>query len=337
MKLAKEHHPSEYAIGMGFDKLVECLFNNPESYFYKQLSHDGISLYASIYDLLFSDFYILTTFNPLGQWNSFGAPEEIISDKRYIDTYLKALNKAIDLGKFREGYLNSRIGYSLHKIPDYLRSIGWLKGEELGTRDSNLHDIFISLHSFFGRDFPLAYKKYFENGLMSDFEKEVKKGDKYRQCLTAEFCEASVDLLGEFTRIDRKGLDSIYAHMLDEYILPIHQNEVLFGNLRNCYLEYAWDQIKDNVVFGHYPTFIRLHIIEMKWNNPSMPEWRKRERAKLIKYLNEELNPRLIKKDTMANFKDLKEEALLPDNLIFDSKKKKFYWVDRDGSQEEFK
>lgn len=75
----------------------------------------------------------------------------------------------------------------------------------------------------------------------------------------------------------------------------------------------------------------------MYWKGSSLPDWRKRERKRLINYLNQELRPRILRDELMANYEDKKEKELLPDNIVFDRNSKKFFIVERDGSKTELK
>lgn len=328
----KEKNILQRDIGMGFQKLVSRLYENPESYLYKQLDYQGVTLYAPIYDTLFGDPYFLSEFAVLGMWH--GYFYESLPPAEYLQVFLKALSTAIKTNKFHNDLLSPRIANSLYELTDYVRSVTFFRKTDSKEKlDSKL----MNLEFFFGRDFPQAFKDAVENQTISNYEREAKKGRRFQQSLTASYAECIVILLGHIANMDDRKMESHRAMSLDEEFFSIHNDAGLYENIRKCFLEHLWEKIKDNVERGHFPAVLRIYIQLMYWNNPSMPEWRKLERKKLIEFLNKELKPRILKNELMANYKDKKETVLLPDDIKFDRKTKKYFMYFDNGTKKEFK
>lgn len=331
----KDKQLSQITIGMGFQKIVRCLFENPNSYLYKQLDYQGLTLYAPIYDVLFGNTYFIEEFSVLSMWDEYGISEEIRSSPQYAQTYLHAVEKAIDANKFQNAVASQRIASTLiYRLCDYAQHIT----SPLRTRErSQYSTILMYIEIFFGRDFPLAYKKYADENVVSIFEKDSKKDSTLRQSLTATYAEALVKFLGIISSIDDRKLERDYALSATRELLPIHDDGGIFDNIRKCFFEYLWEEIENNVKHGYFPAVLRIYIQMMYWNDNSMPHWRKIERKRLIEYLYKELRPRIKKGELMANYKDKKEYELLPSEVVFDQKRNKFYIIHRNGTRVEFK
>lgn len=331
IKNIKDKNISQRAIGMGFQKLIRRLFENPESYLYKQLDYEGVTLYAPIYDTLFGDLYFINEFSILGMWHGFFS--DYSPPPEYVQVFLKALTTAIRSNKFQNDTVSQKIANSLYELTDYVRSVTWLhKKYSKESIDTKL----MNIEFFFGRDFPNAFKEAVENKTISDYEKEAKKGNRYRQSLTASYAECIVELLGHIANMEDRKIERHRAMSLDEEFFSIHNDAGLYDNIRKCFLDYLWEKIKDNVERGHFPAVLRIYIQLMYWNDPSMPQWRKIERKKLIDYLNKVLKPRILKNELMANYKDKKETELLPDDIKFNRKSKRYYLHFDDGTKQEF-
>ncbi len=332
IKQIKEKNLLQREIGMGFQKLVRRLYENPESYLYKQLDYEGVTLYAPIYDTLFGDSYFISEFAVLGMWHGFFY--ESSPPAEYLQVFLKALTTAIKTNKFHNDTLSQRIANALYELTDYVKSVTW--SNKINSKEK-LDSKLMNLEFFFGRDFPYAYKDAVENKTISDYEKEAKKGRRFQQSLTASYAECVVILLGHIANMDDRKMERHRAMSLDEEFFSIHSDAGLYENIRKCFLEHLWEKIKDNVEKGHFPAVLRIYIQLMYWNDPSMPEWRKIERKKLMTFLNKELKPRILKNELMANYKDKKELELLPDDFKFDRKLKKYFIYFDDGTKKEFK
>lgn len=320
---------------MGFDKIINCLFNNKSSYLYQQLSYDGISLYSPVYKYIFRNSYIIGEFNIFNQWELFEYSKSLIFDERYIKVFLKAIENSIEISKFNNCIIDHKIAFAITRIPDYIGRLAYKLRSEKITNKSMMGNILISIEMFFNHTFPEMYKRFYNDA--SDYEKEAKIVSKYKQSLSATFAETAIEFLGQITFLDQREIENTYVHCLDG-VLPIHDNpDTSILNLRKAVLHIIWKEINANVHNGFYPAIIRIYILIMHWNSSEMPEWRKQERKKLIDFLNKDLKPRLIKNELMASGENTKEEILLPKELLFDNKSHKYYWINRVGKKEEFK
>jgi len=335
----KKNSLTSRTIGIGFEKLVERLFGNTNSYFYQQLEHEGLTLYAPIYDVIFGDEYIIQEFQILAPLSMYFFPDIVKNDERYIQTHLKALSKAISAGGFLNYQISHKIAFALYKIPDYINDLAWIQKDiKNADQKANIRTILMKVEFFLGRDFPELYRNAIKLNKVNDQERNVDKGKgKYSRSLTASYAEVVVEYIGALTRFDNKEMEFHHANSVTDEIQPISNNDSALNCIREIFLEFIWEAIKDNVENGHFPVILRIYLDLMRWNDKTMPQWRKDERKKLVNYINSELAPRLIKKELMANFKDTKESELLPNDIIFDRKKKKFYLVWKDSSKKEYK
>ncbi|MCL5675549.1 MAG: hypothetical protein M1120_00280 [Patescibacteria group bacterium] len=336
IKLIKGKSLSQRSIGMGFQKLVRRLFENPDSYSYKQLDSQGLTLYAPIYEVLFGDLYFVEEFSVLGMWSSYssGATEQILMSEDYIDVFLEALTTAIEANKFQDNPASWKIANSLYDLNNYGQRLVW---QRKAYPEEITNKLMSAIETFYGMTFPRLYLEAVQNNTVSDFEKKAKKGQRYReQSLTASYADAMVEFLGHIANMNDRKMERHYTmHVLDE-ILPISNGTDEFENIRICFFEYLWEEIEKNVAHGWFPAILRVYIAEMYWDAPTMPEWRKKERKHLIDYLYKELKPRILKDELMANYIDKKESELLPQEMSFDRKTGKFFIEYNDKTKKEF-
>lgn len=330
----KEKKLTGNTVGLGFQKLMKRLFQNPNSYLYKQLDYQGVTLYAPIYDTLFEDLRFVQEFSVLEMWFEFGVDKDIQEREDYIKVFIQAINKAIKANKFSDNSISTKIANAFNDLDDYILHILWFNK----TSKEKLQSIMTQLEFFLGDNFPDAYSDAVENKTISNEEINSKKTKRlYDQSLSTRYCKTLAEFLGRIANIEDRDMERHWAMSATDKILPINDDNGMFDNLRKIFLEYLWEKIEDNVKDGLFPAVLRIYIQLMYWNNPDMPQWRKDERKKLIKYLNKELKPRLIKNELMANYKDKKATQLLPNDLVFMKNTKKFYIKRNDGSKQEFK
>ncbi len=331
----KEKNLSQRTIGMGFQKLVRRLFENPDSYLYKQLDHQGVTLYAPIYESLFGDSYFIEEFSVLGMWSSYssGVTEETRMREEYIDVFIEALSTAIKASKFQDSGASQKIANSLYDLNDYAQRLVW---QYRTSPNEETRKLMSPIERFLGREFPQMYSEAIQNGTVGKDEKAAKKVSRYRQSLTASYADALVEFLGHIASMDDRKLERNRAMNVLDRILPISSGVDEFDNIRICFFDYLWEEIAENVVRGYFPAIIRVYIQEMYWDAPNMPIWRQLERKKLIEYLNKELKPRIQKDELMANYKDKKETELLPNEITFDRKSGKYFIEFSDKSKKEF-
>lgn len=326
--IVKEKNLSRATLGIAIDKLIDRLFENIESYLFKQLSWDGFSLYAPVYDTIFGDIYFVNGFSVLKVWAHNIRKLDDNTEKR-ISVFLKALEKSIEASKFQDYTACQEIAYMLHELVDCTRSLTWDRKRKPELWESSISKI----EFFFGHAFPNAYREILNNNTVSEYELKAEKGETYRQSLTATYAETLVELLGQLALADDPILERDRAMSATREVLSIVDHDSTFINIRNCFLGFMWDQIEDNVKYGHFPPTLRIHIELFSWKDKNIASWYLDERKKLIKYLYQELSPRLLKNEKMANYKDLKEKELLPEYVTYSKGRKKFLITRLDGSK----
>ena len=69
---------TKHELGDSFKGIVEQLFNNKESYLFRQKQYKGISKFAPVNDLIFGNPYLAKNFSPIRSWSIFGVDEIIM-------------------------------------------------------------------------------------------------------------------------------------------------------------------------------------------------------------------------------------------------------------------
>lgn len=329
--LVKESGISRRELGFVVSKIIGDLYNNPESYLYRQLDdHRGVSLYAPIYEEIFKkDKSFIREFSPLREWRAYGVSEELLLNASFIDVYLKSIEEVIESDGFSDRQICDQLSSALYELETFVRRANWTSKDPDKWCGSQVGD-------FLGRTFPDLYRKAETDGTISNFEKQYTEGTrKYRQNISASYAQALVDYLGLLANHENRSMERHYALEATDRVLSIFKSESGFVNVRKYFFEFIWTQIEDNVKSGHFPPTLRIYLEIMLWNGSDMPHWRKAERKKLVEFLYSELAPRLEKNDLMADYKTPKRDILLPDYVKYEQNM--FWYLERDGSKEELK
>jgi len=331
----KEKGLTKRSVGMGFQRLVRRLFENPDSYLFKQLDYQGITRYAPLYDIIFGDTYFLQNFSVLAMWNSYSSAitDPIRLSDDYIQVFLKSLGTAIKANKFGDG-LTEEITHALYNLDDFAQSLSWNADKPQKEASERLLG---HIGAFYGLKFLELYREAYTNETISEREKKSEKVGFYKNSITATYAEVLVKFLGHLASMDDRSMERMKAMNATDILLPTSNDEGIFDNIRTCFFQYMWEEIDNNVKRGYFPAVLRIYIELIYLNFPTLPAWYKAEREKLIEYLNQELKPRLLQDEYMANQEDKKETELLPDNIIFDRDSQKFYIINRDGTKNELR
>lgn len=212
----RDKNLSSRTLGIGFGKIITRLFENPESYLYRQLDYQGMSLYAPLYDTIFGDLYFINEFYVLKKWD-FGIGKDEVFNEEKVQVFLKALNKALEASEFSDVNSSREISFVLHHLVDYARSVIWYSGktpEQWGP-------IIGHIEQFLGHYFPRIYKEAVDKGTVSEYELKAQKESKYRQSLTASYALTLVEFLGELSHGEDRKLERARAMQATDEILPI--------------------------------------------------------------------------------------------------------------------
>ncbi len=240
LKQVKDKRLSQSEIGMGFKKLVRCLFENPNSYLYKQLDYEGITLYAPIYDILFGETYFIEEFSILSIWDEYGVAREVRLNPQYIQVYLQALEKAIEVNKFQNEAVSRKIALSIfYKLGNYAGYVISTVTKQESGYNATLMDVV----NFFGRDFPIAYKKYIEENTISISEQEAKRENRFQQSLTATYAETLARFLENLSQTESE-LERDWALSATDEVLPIHDDGEYLIIFVNAFLNISGKRFK---------------------------------------------------------------------------------------------
>jgi hypothetical protein len=341
----KKNKISSIDVGDGIESLLTALYINPKSYLYQQLGYDGLTNYASIYKVIFEDEYFVREHQPISTWYDVGQivnyRNQVRSNPSYVQVFLKGFTVALKRFAYENPALTEELGRGMYRLSDYIESVG-REAAKLQEFDyfAPSYQAFQEVLRFVSHDF------YYDV-----FEKKAKAGQvtgdeltppldtqKYQECLSAAFCQLFFDAAEAIVSLgDRDDSERMLVLELNEiYLQSIGQYAYVEG-LRESILHKLWAKSAENINRGHFPAVFRALAVMLYWKHANSPTWAKVERNKLIDTLRNELKPRILKDELMANRKTKKEKALLPTCIIFDRVTKKFYSVDANDNKDELK
>jgi hypothetical protein len=252
--------------------------------------------------------------------------------------FLRSLETAIKTGGFSNSEIGSNVAYMLNKLNDYAREVV-IKDDELEKFNKHKR-ILQKIEGFYGSKFLELYSEALKKGKVSETELKAEKGQKYDRTLslTAAYADALVDFLGTIGNYDKKNdLLRLMADNATSKLIMFRPNGTEYDNITKTFFEYMWDAIKQNVEHGFYPAILRSYIPVIYLSLHSSSQLIRDERAKLLDYINNVLKPKLKDKEKMNNQRVLMEDAVLPNEVRYDSKNNKFMWLDASKNESEFK
>ena len=339
LEIIKDKKLKREQVGDSLYAIIDQLYQNPNSYLYRQEQYKGTGRYASVNNLIFGSSYIQSNFNPVRHWKNYNTDDTLKFNEDFVKVFLNSLETTLSSGVFKNrGMGYGEPGYVLYDLNDYARDIIY-KDPSPDTYNVT-KKILSKIENFYGTDFLEAYSKALKDNKVSDFEKKAEKQAKYKnQSFTTTYAYALVEFLGNLSGYDRKN-DLVWhmaASATDNLIFFADNSSTDYDNIRKTFLEYMWEALKKNVEQGFYPATTRVYIPIIYLQANSQIEWIKDERKKLMDYLENTLKPKIKRKEKMNNQRDLMEEALLPKSMAYDRANDKFLWLDIDGNKSEFK
>ena len=338
VQLIKEKRLGRDEVGDSFSAIVRQLYQNPNSYLYRQEQYRGTGRYASVNDVIFASTHIQLSFSPVSLWTYYNTPRSTQLSEDFVGVLLRTLETTIKNGAFdrsAQGY--QQPGYVLYELNRYAGQI--IREDPSPESYNEVKKILSKIEDFYGTTFLELYSEALKANKVSAFEKSAAKARRYtNQSLTSIYADALAEYLGILTYYDEKSVMTRHMAMsATDKLITFSDPDPAYDNIRKAFLEYVWDQIKENVERGFYPATIRVYIQLVSFILPSAARWYKDEHEKLITYMNEVLKPKIRAGTLMNNQRVFMEDALLPNSVIYDRENDKFLHVDDAGNRSALK
>lgn len=324
---------------VGIPKIVQNLFYDKESFFYKHLSREGLALPLNIYKNIFDSPVILTHFD------LFGSPTLDYSMRKNIgitgiEVFMEALSRAIKTylktGDVPPRHINNGLSHLSDIFGDLCLKISIEEERGVDTKYS-LKDEWWAIHliaDFLGRKFPfLAYKENLDQGI-AEMEKSVLDVDFHSDStINAGVAEAIYKAFEQLSYI--KNTTDTYHDVRDLLHGMIYCSEYKEG-YRKPFEKRMWEQIGHNIIGRFYPATLKIYLECFGYHAASDKEekieWLKEQTERIRRLLYIDLKPLIDQNAEMVNKVKIKE-ALLPKTM--DYKEGKFTYRFGLGSGEE--
>jgi|GEM_PF-4410270 len=331
------------SIGVG--NLLTALYINPKSYFYQQVGYDGLTNYASAYQIIFENEFFLREHGPVGIWYNVSQkvnyPNEVNNNPQFVEVFLKGYEMALKKFAYTHSSLTQELSRGMYQLAEYAESashsIRKLHDYDYFTPAAEaFHKIVqFTSHSFY---YDILEKKASAGQIPADELTPPLETDQYRENLSSSFCRLFTELAeaiitmhdkDEYERMEVIDLNEIYVNSIGTY--------AYIEGIRTKLLHMLWQKSDENIKRGHFPVVFRALAIMLYWQHNAMPNWAKSERNKLIDTLRNEVKPRILRDELMANRHTTKEDALLPTSIVFDRATNKFYAIDANDNRTELR
>ncbi len=330
---------------VGVENLLTALYVNPNSYFYQQVGYDGLTNYASAYQIIFGNEFFVREHGPVGTWYNVGQKvsygNDVDSSPQFVEVFLKGYEIALKKFAYTHPSLTTELSRGMYQLGEYAESASHV------IRKLPEYDYFTPAAQAFHKIVRFASHSFYYD----IFEKKASAGqipdnelnppldtDKYRENLSSSFCRLFTNLAEAIvTMHDKDDYERMNVLDLNEIFVDTIGSYAHVQGVRSKILHKLWQKSDDNIKRGHFPVVFRALAIMLYWHHNNMPAWAKSERNKLIDVLRNDIKPRILRNELMANRRTPKEDALLPECIVFDRSTNKFYAVDANDNKTELR
>ncbi len=309
--------------GIGIPKMVQNLFYDKDSFFYKHLEREGLALPWNIFESIFNSPVILTNFD------LFGYPTLEYSMRKEISlsgisVFIEALSRSIKTylktGNVPPRHINNGLSHLSEIFGDLCLKISTEERRGVDTQYS-LKDEWWALHlvaNFLGHGYAfLAYQEEL-NQLVAEREKMVPEVSFYSDStINAGIAAALYKGFEQLSYIENT--TDTYHTVLELLHGMIYESERKEG-YRPPFEKRMWEQIAANVINRHYPAALRTYLEFIGFCAASDENQRhgwigeQAERMKRLLYVD--LKPLLDTNTEMVN-KEKMKDALLPKSMDY--------------------
>lgn len=325
-EIKEKHLTSRHGINLMISSITKELFENQDSYLYRELKYSGFGIYKPLFESLFYDQKFLNEFRSLQEWRY--RPYELNKEK--FNVYIEAFNHAL------KGYWFD--GSYVHHLPfesAFTQLTAGAKAlaieisklsEDIFWKNPSVNTLF-KIASFLGSDFARIYREALKEKKVRDCDLEVRVEGEYKDpaSVTAAYSKAVFDFLCALSMAEKHGEN--LRHFAVEATRPVFGfGGEGFEKMRERFLEHVWENIKENINRGFYPALLRTYLSLMIPSRSTTEEGRK-----LINFLYKEFKPLVLLDKKMVNGKYM-EKVLLPESIIFDREREEFRYKKIDGN-----
>lgn len=321
----KEHKISQRESGVGVPKLVQNLFYDKESFFYKHLERGGLALSSNIFETIFDSSLILKNFD------LFGYPTIEYSMRKGlgvagVSVFIEALSRAIKTylktGDVPPRYINNGLSHLSDIFGDLCLTISIEEKRGVDTTYS-LKDEWWSLHliaNFLGHTYPFLGDREKLNEEVAKTEKTALHADFHSD--TTINSGISAVLYKAFEQLSYiESTTDIYNLALD-LLRGIIQDSDRKEGYRLPFEKRMWEQIGANVIGRYYPAALKSYLAVVGYYMASAPEekggwiWDQAKRMKRLFAVD--LKP-LLEVDTEMVNKEKMRDVLLPQSMNYEN------------------
>jgi len=174
----------------------------------------------------------------------------------------------------------------------------------------------------------------------NDKQANIRKVDYgwYPTSMTAAYAELVFKLLCDLSSYPVKEAQRDFAlQIAGDLIVFDHHPSV--EKIREILLEFIWKQINgDDLtsnIKGYFPAILPVFLSLVSMWQDTVSHKRKDLYNKTVEFLDNELKPKILAGEKMANKEDIMEEIMLPPSVVFDRKKNIFVWHGSMGSMQD--
>lgn len=308
------------------EKIVEALYNNPQSHLYTQFHRRGLALSANIYEMIFENAHIVREFRVFENALPWYKRDEISVEQ--IKVFLEAYERSLSaFWENPDGWSVSALRRGLGQLDDYIKSLGYEIYRANKETDKKAQkaalDKLRTVDNFLGGGYARPYLEACRAGRVPERERQAAETDDWEGTLNAAYAKSLYEFF-ESMAVVEDSEDELY-HSYLEVIRELDNEE--FAGVRDKFLKRLWEQIEDNKK-GFFPAVLRPYLRVMGLQVSPLPAagWKRTEGEKLVALLSE-LKPRIEANEKMVNDETIEKE-LLPSCVYYDREgTKEFIYV----------
>lgn len=322
-EIIEKHGISQRESGIGIPKIVQNLFYDKESFFYKHLDRDGLALSSNIYKSIFDSTIILTNFN-LFRYSTLGYSTRKEIGLSSINVFIEALSRSIKTylktGDVPPRHINNGLSHLSDLFGDACLNISIEEKRGVDTIYS-LKDDWSTLHliaNFLGHDYPfLAYHEEL-NQEVAVKEKTTSEVSFYSDStINAGIATALYKAFEQLSYI--KNTTDTHCTILELLHGMIYESGLKEG-YRKPFEKRIWEQIGTNLINRHYPATLKIYLEFIGFylfsDRNQRQGWVGEQAERIRRLLYVDLKPLIDTDEEMINKKKMKD-ALLPKSMDY--------------------
>lgn len=335
----KKHEVNQRNSGIGIPKIVQGLFYDRESFFYRQLDREGLALSSNIYESIFDSPMMLANFD------LFEYPTLSYSMRRELDTVgirvlIESLSRAIKTylktGNVPARHINNGLSYLSEVFGDLCLKISVEERRGVDTKYA-LKDEWWALNNiadFLGHDYLfLGYQEQLDQRI-TETEKTASEADFFSDStINAGIAGAIFKAFEQLSYIENT--TDVYHIVLNLLQGMMYEDELKEG-YREPFEKIMWEKIAENVVRRFYPAVLKIYLEFIGFclvsDRDQNQGWIGGQTERMRRLLYVDLKPLIDAGAEMAN-KEKMKDALLSKSM--DYKDGKFTYKSGFGRGEE--